>query len=308
MGVITARGLTKTYGELTAVDGIDFDVSARECFGMLGPNGAGKSTTMRMIGCVTPQTAGELDVLGMDVRDSAREIKARIGVVPQDDSLDDDLTVLENLVVYAGYFGIRAREARERARELLGFMALGGRPNARVRELSGGMKRRLVIARALVNDPELVLLDEPTTGLDPQARHHIWERLQELKDGGATLVLTTHYMEEAARLCDRLVIMDEAEILVEGTPKDLIRSEIPRHVVEVPLRLVADLDTPLGEALDGSADQVSELSDRVVIYTNESGDVIRRLAASGIDETQVFERMASLEDVFLRLTGREVES
>ena len=297
MSAISAQRLTKDYGSFRAVDAVEFDVTAGQCFGMLGPNGAGKTTTMSMIGCVTPMTSGELSVLGMDARTHVRKIKSRLGVVPQDDSLDDDLTVIENLVVYAGFFGIGRRNATAKAIELLEFMELGERRKSRVRELSGGMKRRLVIARALVNDPEMILLDEPTTGLDPQARQQIWERLEDLRSAGATLLLTTHYMEEAARLCDRLVIMDHARILVEGTPRDLIRAEIPRHVVELPLNRA-----PAG-LIAGDSD-VDVRGDRLLIHTNDSTKVIADLVDAGVDDTQILERMAGLEDVFLRLTGK----
>lgn len=300
--VVVARGLTKRFGDFCAVDAIDLAVRRGECFGMLGPNGAGKTSTMRMIGCVTPVTGGSLEVLGVDVSapGSARRIKSRLGVVPQDDALDDELTVEENLVVYAGYFGIRRRPARARAAELLAFMSLGDRAGAKVRTLSGGMKRRLVIARSLVNDPELVLLDEPTTGLDPQARHHIWDRLRSLKEEGATLLLTTHYMEEAAQLCDRLVIMDRARILVEGSPRDVVAANVPRHVVEVPR------STLNGRRIPDGLGETQELTDRILVHADDGRVVVAALDDTGIDTSAVMLRMATLEDVFLRLTGRDL--
>jgi lipooligosaccharide transport system ATP-binding protein len=305
--VVSARALTKRYGEFTAVDGIEFDIAAGECFGMLGPNGAGKTSTMRMIGCATPVTAGRLDVLGLRVGVDDRRIKSRIGVVPQEDNLDEELTVEENLVVYAGYFGISGRTARARAGELLEFMQLAGRRSDRVAALSGGMKRRLVIARALVNEPEVVLLDEPTTGLDPQARHLIWERLRTLKEAGATLVLTTHYMEEAAHLCDRLVIMDRARILVCGSPDGLIRELIPRHVVEVPADVARSLDGELAD-VSAPATSVQVLADRVLFHAEDAEPIVRALTEAGVEEARLRYRMSSLEDVFLKLTGRTIEA
>ncbi|MFN8104681.1 MAG: ABC transporter ATP-binding protein [Acidimicrobiia bacterium] len=301
--VIRASGLTKTFGDFVAVDGVDLEVQPGECFGMLGPNGAGKTSTMRMIGCVTPVTSGSLSVLGSDVtaRGAGRRVKARLGVVPQEDSLDEELTVEENLVVYARYFGIRTEVARQRAGEQLTFMSLADRAHDKVRTLSGGMKRRLVIARALVNDPDVVLLDEPTTGLDPQARHHIWDRLRTLGASGATLVLTTHYMEEATQLCDRLVIMDGGRVLVEGPPRELVRRCVPRHVVEVSR---AALDGRAMPALDGC--EVIDLHDRVLVHTDDGRAVVSALEGAGIDAEDVYARPASLEDVFLALTGRDL--
>lgn len=301
--VISAAALTKAFGNFVAVRGVDLEVETGECFGMLGPNGAGKTSTMRMIGCATPVSSGSLTVLGTDVtaRGAGRRVKARLGVVPQEDSLDEELTVEENLVVYARYFGIRAAVARERAGEQLAFMSLADRAHDKVRTLSGGMKRRLVIARSLVNDPDLVLLDEPTTGLDPQARHHIWDRLRTLKASGATLVLTTHYMEEATQLCDRLVIMDGGRVLVEGSPRDLVRRCVRRHVVEVPRTV---LDGRVMPALDES--ELIDLHDRVLVHTDDGREVVSALADAGIDADDVYARPASLEDVFLALTGRDL--
>jgi len=254
--VIFAREVAKHYGDFVAVDALDFEVFSGECFGVLGPNGAGKTTTMRMVGCVSPLSAGSLEVFGKDVGLHPRQIKARLGVVPQEDCLDDDLSVIDNLIVHAGFFGMHRRAARARAQELLEWMSLGDRAENKVRVLSGGMRRRLVIARALVNEPDLILLDEPTTGLDPQARHHIWERLRSLRDAGVTLLLTTHYMEEAANLCDRLVIMDRAKMVLQGVPARLVREHLPSHVVEVPKRVLNSA------SLDGVGEVVRELSDR----------------------------------------------
>ncbi|MBX7161496.1 MAG: ABC transporter ATP-binding protein [Acidimicrobiia bacterium] len=303
--VVRAGALTKAYDGFVAVDGIDLHVARGECFGMLGPNGAGKTSTMRMIGCVTPVTSGALTVLGTDVSapGAGRRIKAHLGVVPQEDSLDDELTVMENLVVYARYFGIRSIEARRRAVEHLEFMSLADRADAKVRTLSGGMKRRLVIARALVNDPEVVLLDEPTTGLDPQARHHIWDRLRSLKAAGATLVLTTHYMEEATQLCDRLVIMDHGRVLVEGAPRELVRRCARRHVVEVPRSVLRGRALP---SLDTETSDVIDLYDRVLVHSDDGRAVLSTLTQSGVDVDDVYVRPASLEDVFLALTGRDL--
>lgn len=301
--VVVARSLTKVYDDgFTAVDGIDLTVAAGECFGMLGPNGAGKSSTMRMIGAVSPPTSGTLEVLGMDVRRHRRAVKARLGVVPQEDNLDEELSVRQNLVVYAGFFGIAAHAAHDRADELLGFMGLAGRADAKVSTLSGGMKRRLVIARALINDPDVVLLDEPTTGLDPQARHHIWERLRELRAGGTTLVLTTHYMEEAAQLCDRLVIMHRARIRTEGSPRDLIARTVPASVVDLPRVALAGLGTA-APGLDGAR----WLTDRVLIPTDDAPATCARLAAAGVDTDGAVLRPATLEDVFLAVTGHGLD-
>lgn len=301
--VITATALTKSFGDFVAVDALDLEVEAGECFGMLGPNGAGKTSTMRMFGCASPVTAGTLTVLGSDVDapGAGRRIKGRLGVVPQDDSLDEELTVEENLVVYARYFGIRGSGVRTKVGDLLAFMSLADRAGAKVKTLSGGMRRRLVIARALVNDPDVVLLDEPTTGLDPQARHHIWDRLRGLKGSGVTLVLTTHYMEEAAQLCDRLVIMDRGRVLVEGPPRELVQRCVRSHVVEVPR---AALDGRSVPELPGA--EVLDLYDRVLLHTDTGPDVVTALEAAGIPPGTAFVRPASLEDVFLALTGRDL--
>ncbi|MGQ0625706.1 MAG: ABC transporter ATP-binding protein [Sporichthyaceae bacterium] len=305
--LIHARGLVKAFGKdvataRTAVDGIDVDVFAGEAFGFLGPNGAGKSSTMRMIACVSPVSAGTLRVLGMDPADQGPAIRARIGVVPQEDSLDAELTVRENLLIYGRYFGLSWKACRARADELLEFVQLGDRAGARVDTLSGGMKRRLTIARSLVNSPELLLLDEPTTGLDPQARHVVWERLFQLRRQGVTLVLTTHYMDEAEQLCDRLVVMDGGRIAALGSPRELIAAHCTREVVEVRF---ADRTSATGaQSLPTLAARVEVLPDRVLLYTEHGDEIASALAHHGVATASVLVRRASLEDVFLRLTGR----
>jgi lipooligosaccharide transport system ATP-binding protein len=298
--LVHARGLTKTYGSFTAVDGIDVDVAAGEAFGFLGPNGAGKSSTMRMIGCVSPPTGGTLRVLGRDPVRDGPVIRDRLGVVPQEDTLDTELTVFENLLIYGRYFDLPRRAARDRAEELIDFVQLADRRDARVESLSGGMKRRLTIARALVNGPDLLLLDEPTTGLDPQARHVVWERLYRLKQQGVTLVLTTHYMDEAEQLCDRLVVMDKGRIVAEGSPWSLISTHVTREVLE--LRLTPG--TTLDGTWDGLAERVEELPDRILVYTDDGEATAEALHARGVRPAAQLVRRAGLEDVFLRLTGR----
>ena len=298
--VIEARGLTKTYGELTAVDRVGFTIDAGECYGFLGPNGAGKTSTVKMIHCSSPITAGDLRVFGLDVRERPRSIKERIGVCQQEDTLDPDFSVRKNLTVFARYFGIPARQAEERARELLQFMGLWERRDARIRELSGGLKRRLAIARALVNEPDLLILDEPTTGLDPQSRHQVWDRVRTLRRQGKTILLTTHYMDEAQTLCDRLVIMDHGRILVEGPPADLVRGRVGKEVVEVwgfPPALVAHVKE---QGWSFEAD-----THRLWIYTDSGEDVFEAIARKYPSERCTV-RMAGLEDLFLRLTGREL--
>jgi lipooligosaccharide transport system ATP-binding protein len=299
--LIEARKLTKRYGEFVAVDGIEFTVARGETFGFLGPNGAGKSSTMRMIGAVSPASDGTLCVLGLDPDRDGPAIRQRLGVVPQEDNLDQELDVGENLQVYGRFFGLPRDEIRRRIDELLEFVQLSDRREARVDSLSGGMKRRLTIARALVNEPELILLDEPTTGLDPQARHALWDRLYRLKQRGVTLVLTTHYMDEAEQLCDRLVIMDRAKIVAEGSPRELIERFVEREVVE--LRFGEGDATPF---LDGLAGHVEVLQDRVVIGTDDGDMVVDALHARGLHPETVLVRRATLEDVFLRLTGRRL--
>ncbi|GAA4899746.1 lipooligosaccharide transport system ATP-binding protein [Stackebrandtia albiflava] len=303
--LISARNLVKRYGDATAVAGVDLTVSRGEAFGFLGPNGAGKSTTMRMIGCVSEPTSGELKVLGMDTVTEGDRIRARLGVVPQEDTLDTELTVFENLVIYARYFGIKYGVARERARELLEFVRLSDRADKLVESLSGGMKRRLTIARALVNEPDVIMLDEPTTGLDPQARHLVWERLFQLKQRGITIILTTHYMDEAEQLCDRLVIMDGGRIASEGSPRQLIDRHVTREVVE--LRFNGSHTDELAEIagkLDGIAGQLEPLPDRILLYADNAEVAVAEVHARGLTPSSVLERRATLEDVFLRLTGR----
>ncbi|WP_285787066.1 ABC transporter ATP-binding protein [Micromonospora sp. NBRC 101691] len=300
--LIRARGLVKRFGDFTAVDGIDVDVHAGEAFGFLGPNGAGKSSTMRMVGCISPPSGGELRILGMDPVRDGPAIRARLGVCPQLDNLDPELTVRENLTTYARYFGIHRRVARDRAAELLDFVQLAERADSKVEPLSGGMKRRLTIARALVNEPEIVLLDEPTTGLDPQARHLVWERLFRLKQQGVTLVLTTHYMDEAEQLCDRLVVMDGGRIAAEGAPRALIERYSTREVVE--LRFAAESQETFAGKLDDIGERVEVLPDRVLLYVAHGDDAVAEVHARGFTPASVLVRRSSLEDVFLHLTGR----
>jgi len=299
--LIEAHDLTKRYGEFVAVDGIDFSVERGETFGFLGPNGAGKSSTMRMIGAVSPPSGGTLRVLGGDPERDGPGIRSRLGVVPQDDNLDLELDVGENLHVYGRFFGLPRDEIRRRTDELLEFVHLADRRESRVDSLSGGMKRRLTIARALINEPELMLLDEPTTGLDPQARHALWDRLYRLKQRGVTLVLTTHYMDEAEQLCDRLVVMDRAKIVAEGSPRELIERYVEREVVELRLG-----DRNGGPSLDGLADHIEVLQDRVVIGTDDGDAVVDQVHARGLEPETVLVRRSTLEDVFLRLTGRSL--
>ena len=300
--LIHARGLVKRFGDFTAVDGIDVDVRRGEAFGFLGPNGAGKSSTMRMIGCVSPPTGGVLEILGLDPRRDGPAIRARLGVCPQLDNLDLELTVRENLTTYARFFGIPRKVARRRADELLDFVQLAERAGSKVDPLSGGMKRRLTIARALVNEPEIVLLDEPTTGLDPQARHLVWERLFRLKQQGVTLVLTTHYMDEAEQLCDRLVVMDGGRIVAEGSPRALIEQYSTREVVE--LRFAAESQEAYAEKLAGLGDRLEVLPDRILLYVEDGDGAVAEVQRRSLSPASVLVRRSSLEDVFLHLTGR----
>jgi lipooligosaccharide transport system ATP-binding protein len=302
--LVHARGLTKRFDAFTAVNAVDFDVRTAEAFGFLGPNGAGKTSTMKMIACSSPVTEGELSVIGMDPRRQAAQIKAHLGVVPQTDNLDEELTVLENLLMYARYFDMPMSEARPRAAELLEFMQLTERADDQVEPLSGGMKRRLTIARALINDPELIILDEPTTGLDPQARHLLWERLYRLKQRGATLIITTHYMDEAEQLCDRLVVMDKAEIVAAGTPRELIERYATREVLE--LRIPDEARSGLDGRLDGLAERVEELPDRYLLYADDGERALESVHGREIPIESALVRRATLEDVFLRLTGRSL--
>jgi lipooligosaccharide transport system ATP-binding protein len=304
--LISARGLVKRFGELAAVDEVDFDLERGEAFGFLGPNGAGKTSTMRMIGCVSPVTEGTLRVFGLDPAKDGVEIRGRLGVVPQEDSLDLELTVRENIVVYGRYFGLRRSLLRKRTDELLEFVELSDRANDRVEPLSGGMKRRLTIARSLVNDPEVLLLDEPTTGLDPQARHVVWDRLYRLKRQGVTLLLTTHYMDEAEQLCDRLVVMDKGKIVAEGSPRELIERYSTREVVE--LRFADDDGRPedLSYWTEGLVSRVEPLPDRVLLYTNSGDETAHGIHERGLVPESVLVRRSTLEDVFLHLTGRSL--
>ncbi|MDN7012350.1 ABC transporter ATP-binding protein [Methanoculleus sp. FWC-SCC3] len=298
--VIVAHDLEKRFGDLIAVDHIAFQVREGEVFGFLGPNGAGKTTTMKMIQCISPKSGGTLEVFGMDVDTHQRQIKSHLGVVPQENNLDPDFSAYRNLLIYARYFGIPKRQVEKRAKELLTFMQLEEKRDVLIDKLSGGMKRRLIIARALVNEPELLILDEPTIGLDPQARHLIWEKLRNLRAEGNTLVLTTHYLDEAERLCDRLVIMDHGKILVQGTPADLIREHAGNDVVEVERteKVVARL-----EELRLNYDLAGDI---IQVFTNRPNDVAQELLEVCRHEAAVTVRPATLEDVFLRLTGRSL--
>jgi lipooligosaccharide transport system ATP-binding protein len=300
--LVSARNLTKRFGEFVAVDGIDVDVMHGEAFGFLGPNGAGKSSTMRMIGCVSPATSGELRVLGMNPRTDGPAIRGRLGVVPQEDTLDNELSVRENLLVYGRYFGLRREVVRERADQLLDFVQLSDRAADVVEKLSGGMRRRLTIARSLINEPSLLLLDEPTTGLDPQARHVVWERLFRLKQQGVTLVLTTHYMDEAEQLCDRLVVMDHGRIAAEGSPRELIDAWSTREVLE--LRFEIEDLAAMAEKLQGLPARIEVLPDRVLLYVDNGDAALADVHRRGAEPRSALVRRATLEDVFLRLTGR----
>ena len=302
--LIHARGLTKRFGTFTAVDAIDFDVAPGEAFGFLGPNGAGKTSTMRMIGCTSPASDGTLRILDLDPATHGPEIRGRLGVVPQQDTLDDQLSVRENLVIYGRYFGLSRAECGRRADELLEFAQLTERASSTVEPLSGGMKRRLTIARALINEPEVLLLDEPTTGLDPQARHLLWDRLYRLKQRGVTLVLTTHYMDEAEQLCDRLVVMDKAKIVAEGSPRSLIERHSSREVAE--LRFPVGIQETFDGQLDGLADRIEHLPDRVLLYADDGEAVAVAVHDRGLRPETVLVRRSTLEDVFLRLTGRSL--
>jgi len=304
--LIRARGLTKRFGSFTAVDGVDFELHRGEAFGFLGPNGAGKSSTMRMIGCVSPPTEGELSIFGLDPVADGPAIRARLGVVPQEDSLDVELTVRENLLVYGRYFGLPRPVIRERSDRLLDFVQLADRQNDRVEPLSGGLKRRLTIARSLINEPEILLLDEPTTGLDPQARHVVWDRLFRLKQQGVTLVLTTHYMDEAEQLCDRLVVMDAGRIAAEGSPRELIARYSTPEVLE--LRFDPAVHENAAEKLAAVPAQRREvLADRVLLYVEDGDAALAAVRRLGLDPLTSLVRRSTLEDVFLRLTGRRLE-
>ncbi len=302
--IVQARGLTKKFGDFVAVDAIDFDIVKGEAFGFLGPNGAGKTSTMKMITTVSPITDGKLTVLGLDPTTQGRSIRQRIGVVPQEDNLDLELTVYENLYVYGRYHDMNRADIRRRIGELLEFAQLTDRAKSTVEPLSGGMKRRLTIARALINDPQLVILDEPTTGLDPQARHALWDRLYRLKQQGATLIITTHYMDEAEQLCDRLVVMDKGVIAAEGSPRELITKYAPREVVE--LRFQDGQQDAAVLKLDGLAHSSEVLADRVLLYTDDAEATQHQMGERGVHPEQVLVRRSTLEDVFLKLTGRRL--
>ena len=302
--VIIARELVKKYKEFPAVGGISFEVAPGESFGLLGPNGAGKSTTMRMVGAVSTRTSGDLSILGFDPNQFGPEIRSQLGVVPQTDNLDTELRVRDNLIVYGRYFGLPIRRVRQRADELLEFAQLEDKAKSKVDDLSGGMKRRLTIARALINDPRILLLDEPTTGLDPQARHILWDRLFRLKEQGTTLVLTTHYMDEAEQLCDRLVVVDKGVIMAEGSPASLIRDYSSREVLEV--RFGSEKNAQVATELDGVGERVEVLPDRILIYTDNGERELVTLTERGLQPITSLVRRSSLEDVFLRLTGRSL--
>ncbi|MEY2995781.1 MAG: hypothetical protein RLZZ39_606 [Actinomycetota bacterium] len=300
--IVSARGLVKRFDDFEAVRGIDFEIAPGEAFGFLGPNGAGKSSTMRMIGCVSPVTSGTLRLFGLDPATDGKRIRARMGVVPQQDNLDSELTVFDNLVVYGRYFDIPRAECKSRARELLDFVQLADRADSRVEPLSGGMKRRLTIARSLINQPELLLLDEPTTGLDPQARHILWDRLYRLKQQGVTLVLTTHYMDEAEQLCDRLVVMDGGRIVAEGSPRDLISRHSTREVLE--LRFAAGTNAERSDSIADLGERQEILPDRILVYDDDGESVLHEVHERGLAPESALVRRSTLEDVFLRLTGR----
>ena len=300
--LVRGRGLRKTFGSLAAVDGIDFDVHRGEAFGFLGPNGAGKSSTMRMVGAVSPVSGGELTIFGLDPAVHGPAIRARLGVVPQRDTLDEELTVEENICIYGRYFGLPRQVVRERAAELLEFAQLTERAGSKVEPLSGGMKRRLTIARSLVSNPEILLLDEPTTGLDPQARHALWDRLFRLKRQGVTLVLTTHYMDVAEQLCDRLVVMDHGKIVAEGSPRELIDRYSTREVLE--LRFPDDDHEPWAARVHGLGDRVEVLPDRLLVYARDGDTAAAGVRERGLQPLSALVRRSTLEDVFLHLTGR----
>ncbi|HEY5439236.1 MAG TPA: ABC transporter ATP-binding protein [Acidimicrobiales bacterium] len=300
--ILEARHLVKRFGDFEAVKGIDIAIDRGESFGFLGPNGAGKTSTMRMISAVSKPTDGEITIFGLDPRVDGPEIRNRLGVVPQEDSLELELSVRHNLEMFGRYFDLSRREVRERAKELLEFTQLSERANDKVDNLSGGMKRRLTIARGLMNRPEILILDEPTTGLDPQARHLLWDRLYRLKREGVTLIITTHYMDEAEQLCDRLVVMDHGSIVAEGAPRELIDRYSTREVVE--LRFATDDHEGYLGQLSPFAERVEILPDRVLLYVNDGDDTLRDIHAAGIDPSSALVRRSSLEDVFLHLTGR----
>jgi lipooligosaccharide transport system ATP-binding protein len=302
--LIRARGLTKTYGDFVAVDGIDFDVAKGESFGFLGPNGAGKSTTMRIIGATSVRTSGTLTILGKDPEQNGPQIRSHLGVVPQQDNLDSKLTVSENIFIYGRYFGLSSSFIYKKIPELLEFAQLGEKKDTKVEALSGGMKRRLTIARSLVSEPDILMLDEPTTGLDPQARHILWDRLFRLKEQGVTLLITTHYMDEAEQLCDRLIVMDKGKIMAEDSPAQLIKTYSTKEVLEV--RFGSDRNQEMVDVLRPLADRIEVLPDRILLYAEDGEQLLEQIAAKGIHPNTSLVRRSSLEDVFLRLTGRSL--
>ncbi len=302
--VISAQGLRKVYGDFSAVDGIDFEVQPGESFGLLGPNGAGKSTTMRMIGGTLDRTGGDLRVLGMDPAEQGPEVRAHLGVIPQQDNLDEELRVRENIIMYGRYFGLPRSYLLPKSEELLAFAQLEAKATEKVGNLSGGMKRRLTIARGLVNEPRILLLDEPTTGLDPQARHILWDRLFRLKEAGTTLVVTTHFMDEAEQLCDRLIVVDQGRIMAEGSPRELIRDHSTREVVEV--RFGSERNARVVAELEGVGVRNEVLPDRILVYTHDGEASLEEIGRRGLHPVTSLVRRSSLEDVFLRLTGRSL--
>jgi lipooligosaccharide transport system ATP-binding protein len=302
--LVSARALTKRFGDSVAVDRVDFDIARGESYGFLGPNGAGKTSTMRMIVCMSPLSAGTLRVLGMDPEADGPLIRSRIGLVPQEDTLDLELTVLGNLMIYGRYFDLPRRVIRERAEKLLEFTQLTDRARDKVEPLSGGMKRRLTIARSLVSNPELLVLDEPTTGLDPQARHLVWDRLYRLKQQGVTLIVTTHYMDEAEQLCDRLAVMDRGRFAAEGSPRELIGRYSTREVLK--LRFGTDEPADVARRLDGLVERTEALPDRLLLYTDDEDTTLDEVHRLGVAPNSVLVRRSTLEDVFLRLTGRSL--
>ena len=302
--LIVVKNLVKKFGDFTAVNGINFSVKQGESFGLLGPNGAGKSSTMRIIGATSERTSGVVRILGKDRQQFGPQIRAHLGVVPQQDNLDEELTCAENLYIYGRYFGLPKITVKNKLDELLEFAQLGDKKNSKVKSLSGGMKRRLTIARALVSDPDILMLDEPTTGLDPQARHILWDRLFRLKEKGVTLLITTHHMDEAEQLCDRLMVMDKGEIMAEGSPADLIKKYSTKEVLEV--RFGSERNAGMVEKLQSFADRLEELPDRLLLYTDSGEDLLAKIVAANIHPNTSLVRRSSLEDVFLRLTGRSL--
>ena len=304
MNLIQVKNLVKQFGDFTAVNGINFSVKQGESFGLLGPNGAGKSSTMRIIGATSQRTSGEVLILGKDPEQAGPQIRAHLGVVPQQDNLDEELTCAENLYIYGRYFGLPKNTVKNKLDELLEFAQLLDKKNSKVKSLSGGMKRRLTIARALVSDPDILMLDEPTTGLDPQARHILWDRLFRLKEKGVTLLITTHHMDEAEQLCDRLMVMDKGEIMAEGSPAELIKKYSTKEVLEV--RFGSDRNSQMVEKLQSFAERLEELPDRLLLYTESGEDLLAKIVAANINPNTSLVRRSSLEDVFLRLTGRSL--